>query len=125
MPKKLRFGWTKDKRDKLMKGISKYNRRLEDMLKRTSEVGTGYIPPQRRAITEFTPHLGLRQKMSELRKALGRAWCKCVGKHELRFGLCKTWRNEDHVRMDMIMNLSKDNNTWHWGESKINIHLKE
>jgi hypothetical protein len=119
------FGWKKDKRDKLMNGIEKYNRRLVEMLKRTSETGTGYIPPQRRSITEFTTHLGLRQKMSDLRKAIGRVWCKCVGKHELRLGLSKTWKNEDHVRMDMIMNLSRDSKKWQWGESKINIHLKE
>jgi hypothetical protein len=108
-----------------MRRFAKYNQRLENMLKRTSETGTGFIPPNRGSTATCIPHLGLRQKMSDLRRAIGRAWCKCVGKHELRFGLFKEWNSSDHVRLDMIMNLSKDHTKWHWGESKICIYLGE
>jgi len=119
------LGWRKDKRDKIIRGFAKYNKRLEDMLKRTSETGTGSIPPKRGSTATCTPHLGLRQKMNDLRRAIGRAWCQCVGKHELRFGLSKEWKSSDQVILDMIMNLSKHQAKWHWGESKISIHLEE
>jgi hypothetical protein len=63
--------------------------------------------------------------MSEFRRSIGRAWCRCVGKHEVRLGLSKTWKKDDHVRLDLLLNVSKDSGKVHWGESKINIFLKE
>lgn len=122
----MKFAWRKDKRDKVMNGISKYNKRLEDMVKRTSHTPNQFTPsPQHKSDVGCIQHLGLRQKLDDLRKAIGRVWCKCVGKHELRFGLHKTWKAEDHVRFDMLMNMPKGQKMWHWGESKVNVHLQE
>lgn len=63
--------------------------------------------------------------MSGLRKSIGSAWCKCTGKHEAQLGLQKTWKKEDHVRLDLLLNVSQDTGKVQWGESKINIYLKE
>jgi len=125
MSKRLIIGWKKEKREKILKGIAKHNDRLTKILKRTAESGSGYVPATRRAPADCLPHLGLRQKMSELRRALGRAWCKCAGTHEMRFGLFKTWKQRDEVDLDMIMNFSEEREKWHWGESKVSIQLKE
>jgi hypothetical protein len=124
MSKRLILGWKKEKRDKHLKALSKHNDRLAKILKRTAESGAGYVPTRREAV-DCLPHLGLRQKMSELRKAIGRAWCKCTGPHEMRFGLFKTWKQRDEVHLDMLMNLSEEVEKCHWGESKVSIQLKE
>jgi hypothetical protein len=121
---RLKLGWKKDKRNKMMYSLQKHNKRLDEMLCRTSENGTNYAIPEQRPTAKSTLHAGLRQKMHELRKAIGQIWCKCTAGHELRFGLSKTWKDKESVRLDMIMNLSKDGKV-HWGESKINIHLNE
>lgn len=123
--KRLRLGWKQKERDFIMRGITKHNKRLDGMLKRTAETRTDVTPTQHWATTSCIPHIGLRQKMSDLRDAIAKAWCTCVENHELRFGLSKMWKDSDNVKMDMIMNMSQDGENWHWAESKIQIRLKE
>lgn len=121
----MKFAWKKEKRDKIMNGLTKYNRRIEEMLKRTSSTTAGYTPPHKWSGKTCIPHFGLRQKMNELRKAIGRTWCKCAREHELRFGLRETGRTDGQVDFDMLMNIAKDHDKWHWGESKVSIDLTE
>jgi hypothetical protein len=129
LARKLRYGWTKEKRDRILQGLQKHNQRLTKMLKRSSTTNANFVPPQRRSTSGFVPDLGLRRMMSDFRKTIGRAWCKCVGKcveeHDARLGLSKTWKKENHVRLDLLLNLSPEKGKVHWGESKINIFLKE
>ena len=125
MQRRLRFGWKKGKPDKITQGFAKYNKRLESIVLSTAENHTAYAQPKRGSTGSCTPPLGLLQKMNDLRKAIARIWCSCLGRHEIRFGLNKTWKTSDQVRLDMIMNVSKDHEKWHWGESKLSIHIQE
>ncbi|KAE9967146.1 hypothetical protein BLS_006546 [Venturia inaequalis] len=122
---KLRIGWTKEKRDRILQGLQKHNQRLVRMLKRSSSIAARFLPPQRKFTGRGVPDLGLRRLMSGLRKSIGSAWCKCTGKHEAQLGLQKTWKKEDHVRLDLLLNVSQDTGKVQWGESKINIYLKD
>lgn len=129
LAKKLRIGWTKEKRDKILQGLQKHNERLARILKRSSSMATVLFPPQRKSTVLCVPDLGLRRLMSGLRKSIGSAWCKCVGKcvgkHEAQLGLRKTWKKEDHLRLDLLLNVSQETGKVQWGESKIHIYLKE
>ncbi|KAE9987079.1 hypothetical protein EG328_003861 [Venturia inaequalis] len=125
LAKKLRIGWTKEKRDRILQGLQKHNQRLVRMLKRSSSIAARFLPPQRKFTGRGVPDLGLRRLMSGLRKSIGSAWCKCTGKHEAQLGLQKTWKKEDHVRLDLLLNVSQDTGKVQWGESKINIYLKD
>lgn len=88
-------------------------------------MATNLFPPQRKSTVLCVPDLGLRRLMSGLRKSICSAWCKCVGKHEAQLGLQKIWKKEDHVRLDLLLNVSQETGKVQWGESKINIYLKE
>lgn len=125
LAKKLRIGWTKEKREKMLQGLQKHNERLARMLKRSSTMATKLFFPQRKSTGLGVPDLGLRRLMSGLRKSISSAWCKCIGRHEAQLGLQKTWKKEDHVRLDLLLNVSQETGKVQWGESKINIYLKE
>ncbi|KAK9776214.1 putative Prion-inhibition and propagation HeLo domain-containing protein [Seiridium cardinale] len=122
--KRLRLGWKKNERDIILAGITKHNTKLQKMLKRTAKARTSHIPIQTMCASESGIHPGLRQKMKSLRRSIDMSYCSCADKHELRFGLFRAMEDDDHVRMDMIMNIPNTHHNWHWAECKINIHLR-